>query len=125
MFRKLFNTREELIDWLFDHKSWFVGYSIAPVDKLNDLANWMGIEFLGKMDITGNVEDDGEWAGKEHYKWPEEQIEERLPEQFPAVMVLSIEYHKYDHSYEIAWIYESHFKDNFEDTIYRIETDAN
>lgn len=120
MFRKLFNTKEELIDWLFDHEPWFVGYGIARVDKLSDLANWMGIEFLGKYDLTGNVEDDGEWAGKEHYHWRGEQPEVRLPETFPAVMVLNVGCVKYTHIYEIDWVYKHHFENNFEDKIERL-----
>jgi hypothetical protein len=105
MIKKLFNTKKDFIDFLWDNKSWKIDMCIS-VEKRNDLAPHLGVEFKGLYDITGLEEDDGKWAGKNHYKWNEGI----LPKQFPAIMVLQIGRVKYTNLYSAEYIYLNDFK---------------
>lgn len=107
MFKKLFKTKEEFINFLYSHKPWKIGTTIT-VDKINDFAPQLGIDFLSKYDVTGNIKDDGKWAGKEHYIWNKSRG--NLPKRFPVVMVLDVYQIKYDNLYNIEYVYLNDFK---------------
>lgn len=61
------------------------------------------------MEITNKEEDDGEWAGKEHYRWSEFNEGDTLPTSFPCVMMWTAEKFKYDIDYTIGFVYLSDF----------------
>ncbi len=107
MKKKKFETKQNFIDFLWDSKGWRVSPSMSPVDKRSDLANYLGVEFKSLYDITGKDEDDGKWAGKNHYDWCKWR---GLPKKFPCIMVLEIFQIKYTFSYDVEYIYESDFK---------------
>lgn len=55
MSKYLFNSEEELVNWLFDFDKEIDG---IEVESINDLAPEIGIEFINKYEITGNIDDE-------------------------------------------------------------------
>lgn len=106
----LFNSELELVDWLFDFNKTI---GDEPIDSINDLAPTIGIEFINKYDITGNVADDGEWAGKEYYQYCN-RIDENLPKSYPVLMVLNLIVNEGNvfnsNLFLIDWVYKNDFE---------------
>lgn len=109
MSKYLFNSEKELVNWLFDFDKEIDG---IEVESINDLAPEIGIEFMNKYDITGNIDDDGEWAGKEHYQYC--GYGENLPKSYPAMLVLNILVNTnnvFDRIlFIIDWVYKKEFE---------------
>jgi len=108
MFKKLFNTKEDFIKFLWDNKLWRIDMEIT-IEKRQDLAPHLGVEFTNRYDITGKIKDDGKWAGKKHYTW-NERVGDSLPKRFPVVMILSIGRVKYTNLYNAEYVYLKDFK---------------
>ena len=109
LLKNLFKTKEDFIDWLFEFETDDQELCFQ-IEKRNHLAPFLGVEFKGLMEITDKEEDDGEWAGKEHYHWNDIDINDTLPTSFPCVMVWSAEKYKYDIDYTVGFVYPVDFE---------------
>ena len=103
LYKKRFKSKIDFINFMWNPKELVIG--ITAIERRIDLAPSLGLEWLGKEEITGNQNDDGHWAGKEYYNWGSE-----LPKKFPCVMVLVVLVTNYDNCYSVQYVYESDFK---------------
>lgn len=109
MIKKYFKDKKTFVSWLYDFKSWRVSCVMTPIDKINDLAPSLGIEFLGLNEVTGKDRDEGKFAGKEHYRW-NKTISDLLPKKFPCVMILSVSESNCEKDYLTRYVYLDDFK---------------
>jgi hypothetical protein len=101
----LFKSKEEFFNWLFQDET-DIEELCFQIEPRGQLAPELGITFKGLYEITGNEDDDGEWAGVEHY---DEDIDAHVPEEFPCIMVWTAEKNKYDTSYTLDYVYLKDF----------------
>jgi len=102
----LLNSKEDFINWLYQDETDIEDLAFQ-IEPRGQLAPELGIEFTNLYELTGKEEDDGEWAGAEHYY---ESEMAHIPTEYPCIMVWTAEKLKFDTDYTIGYVYLSDFK---------------
>ena len=101
-----FQSKEEFINWLYQDETEIPDLCFQ-IEPRGQFAPELGIEFTNLYELTDNEEDDGEWAGPEHYT---ESEMSHIPTEYPCVMVWSAEKFKTGTDYTVDYVYLSDFK---------------
>lgn len=102
----LFNSKKELLEWLY------TGYIKLGAFKdyhVTNLAHDMGVYFYTKIEAGLTEVDDGSFAGAEHYSINKNGY---FPKKFPTVLVLhkTINHKENQYDYYFEFVYLKDFE---------------
>lgn len=96
-----FNNKQELLEFMFQEECQLEEDPYGRYIPRDILATAIGIEYINKMDITGNEDDDGIYAGPNYYTCREHD----MPVYYPVVLALSVTIMNHDWVIDWNWIY--------------------